>query len=148
LGSFGFVFGGVVWLPLSESVWFKVKLQVGNRFQVPRLVRWQFKLEPSQVLRVRVRVVGSVGLREDFLACMSRDGRVTIPRLIVELLTVEGEESLVGYAFEVALEPVVTRDELGEGRKKKDNEPDELSFVREKVRELKRFVEENANSKK
>jgi hypothetical protein len=108
LGSFGFVCGGVVSLPLTESVSFKVKLQVGNRFQAPRLVRWQFRLEPSQLLKVQVRLVGAFGMREDFLARMSQDGRITIPRLIAELLTEEGEDSLVGYALEVALLPVET----------------------------------------
>jgi len=76
------------------------------------LVRWQFKLEPSQVLKVEVRVVGMVGTREDFLARMSRDGRITVPKLIAELLTDEDQENLVGYVFEITLEPVETLNEL------------------------------------
>jgi hypothetical protein len=57
-----------------------------------------------------------------------------------------GEESLVGYAFDVTLEPVEPQNESEEDRKKKDNQPDELSFMQKKVRELKKFVKENANS--
>jgi len=94
-------------LPLTESVSFKAKLQKGNRIQIPRLVRWQYKLEPTQVLKVKVYLVGAIGAREEFLARMSRDGRITIPKLIVDLLRDE-EESLVGYAFEVTLEPTET----------------------------------------
>jgi len=33
-------------LPLTEKVKFKTLLQHGNRIQVPKLVRWQFKMEP------------------------------------------------------------------------------------------------------
>ena len=79
-------------------------MQKGNRIQVPRLIRWQFKLESTQVLNVRVKLVGAFGTREEFYARMSRDGRITIPRLFVDLLR-EEEESLVDYAVEVTLNP-------------------------------------------
>jgi hypothetical protein len=47
-----------LWIvPLTEAVSFKVRLQRGNRVQVPRPIRWRFKLETSQVLRVNVTLV-------------------------------------------------------------------------------------------
>jgi hypothetical protein len=48
----GDVEGEVV--PLTGSVSFKAVLQKGNRVQVPKLVRWKFKLEQDQVLKVSV----------------------------------------------------------------------------------------------
>jgi hypothetical protein len=41
-------------LPLTERLDFKAVLQKGNRFQLPKLVRWKFKLETSQILKVTV----------------------------------------------------------------------------------------------
>jgi len=42
------------WLnvPLTETVEFKTVLQKGNRFQLPKLIRWKFKLETVQILKV------------------------------------------------------------------------------------------------
>ena len=39
-------------LPLTQRVSFKTVLQKQNRLQVPKPVRWQHKLESSEVLRV------------------------------------------------------------------------------------------------
>ena len=64
-------------------------LQRGNRVQIPRLFRWQYRMEASQVLRVNVRIAGSF-VDERFLARMTRDGRLTIPKLTLRLLR-EGE---------------------------------------------------------
>ena len=41
-------------LPLTEKVVFKTMFQRGNRVQVPRRVRWQFKMDSEQVLKVTV----------------------------------------------------------------------------------------------
>ena len=35
---------------------FKAVLQRGNKVQVPRLLRWQYRMEPDQVLGVEVRI--------------------------------------------------------------------------------------------
>ena len=63
--------GGWERLHLTEFVGFKVKFQGGNRVQVPRLIRWQFKLESPQVLRVKVKLVGAIVSLEEFFARMS-----------------------------------------------------------------------------
>jgi hypothetical protein len=36
-------------MPLTENVSFKTVLQRGNRVQVPKLVRWRFKMDSEQV---------------------------------------------------------------------------------------------------
>jgi hypothetical protein len=96
-------------LPLVGAVSFKALLQKGNRVQVPKLVRWEFKLEPTQVLRVTVNVETSrfAGVSESFYARMSRDGRITVPWLALVLLEKRANagKSLVGYVLEVRIEP-------------------------------------------
>ena len=97
---------------MTENVEFKTELQKGNRIQIPRLIRWQFKLEPIQVLKVKVQPVGAITVGEEFFARMSQDGRITIPKLLVNLLKEDLEEKkgLVGYAFEVTLQPAETQE--------------------------------------
>lgn len=95
-------------LPLEEPVSFNAVLQKGNRIQIPRLIRWQFKMEPEQVLQVTVEV--GIANEENFYAKMNKDGRITIPRLALELLEQYEDEdepnSLEGSALEVTLEPL------------------------------------------
>jgi len=91
-------------LPLTQSVTFKTMLQKQNRLQVPKLVRWKYRLESSEVLRVTVNIVGVQGDEERFLARMLKDGRIVVPKLTLALL--KGDESSVeGQVMEVTLEP-------------------------------------------
>lgn len=89
-------------MPLTESVSFKAVLQKGNRIQIPRLVRWQFKLEPTQILNIQIEAEDLVC--EEFLGRMNKDGRIIIPRLTINLLR-EEEENLEGHVFKVTLTP-------------------------------------------
>jgi hypothetical protein len=89
---------------------FKAVLQRENRIQIPRLFRWQYKMEANQVLRVKVRVADSF-VDEWFLARMTRDGRLTIPKLTLKLLQEGEEHSIEGCVLEVTVEPA---DEQGE----------------------------------
>ena len=101
------VFGGFN-VPLTELVKFKAVLQRGNRFQLPKVVRWGFKLESDQVLKVTLTVVDSFGVWEVFYARMDRSGRITVPKLTRRLLqsrVCEGQ-GLAGVVVEVRLEPV------------------------------------------
>ena len=50
-------------------------------------------MEADQVLKVKVRIEGSL-VDEWFLARMTRDGRLTIPKLSLKLLLEGEEESL------------------------------------------------------
>jgi hypothetical protein len=88
-------------------VTFRAVLERGNRVQVPKNVRWEFKLETDQVMRVSVGVVGSFAGKECFYARMRRDGRITIPKVTVSLLQDSAREgqSLVGTILNVELEP-------------------------------------------
>jgi hypothetical protein len=96
-------------LPLVGAVSFKAFLQKGNRVQVPKLVRWEFKLESTQVLRVTLKVETShfTSVSESFYARISRDGRITVPLLALVLLRQRGkvDVDLVGRVFEVKIEP-------------------------------------------
>ena len=90
-------------MPLTGSVCFKAVLREQNRLQVPELLRWEYKLEPFDVLRVTVTVVDVLGVRESFLK-MQKDGRIAVPKLTLELLK-RDESSLEGCVLEVTLEP-------------------------------------------
>jgi hypothetical protein len=91
-------------LPLTQKVTFKVQLQNQNRFQVPKVIRWHYKLEASQLLKVNLAIF-KLGFYESFLGKMLSDGRITVPRLvIVELM--QTTPDLKAYFIEVALEPV------------------------------------------
>ena len=94
-------------MPLDESVSFNAMLQKGNRIQVPKLIRWHYRMEPDQVLKISISFKG--GYRsEKFIACMSKDGRITIPDLTIQLLGQEIDEtdSLLNSAFEITLGPL------------------------------------------
>lgn len=89
-------------MPLTQKVTFKTRLQRGNRVQVPRLTRWQFKMETDQVLKVDVNAINLWTGWQFFYARMGKDGRILIPKLT--LLRSE-KPSLAGYVMEVTLEP-------------------------------------------
>jgi hypothetical protein len=91
-------------MPLIQKISFKTMLQKGNRVQVPKVVRWQFKMDTEQVLKVTVNAVNVWSGWETFYARMGRDGRITLPKLSRELLQ-DREQNLTGYAIEVVLEP-------------------------------------------
>ena len=90
-------------LPLSEKVKFKTVLQKGNRIQIPKKVRWRFKMDTEQLLNVTVNAVNTfTGGWQSFYAKMGRDGRITIPKLQRLLLT---EKEYTRYVLDVILEP-------------------------------------------
>ena len=91
-------------MPLTQKVTFKTMLQSGNRVQVPKLVRWQFKMETDQVLKVGVIAHNILSSWQFFYAKMSKDGRILIPKLPMALLRSE-KPDLTGYVMEVILEP-------------------------------------------
>jgi len=92
-------------LPLTEAISFKAVLQKGNKVQVPRLFRWLYKLESDQVLKVEVCPVEYFS-KEEFLVRMTRDGRLTVPKLILRLLQEDQEVSLVGHVLQVTIRPL------------------------------------------
>ena len=91
-------------MPLTQKVTFKTILQRGNRVQVPKLIRWQFKMETNQVLKVSVNAINLWTGWQFFYAKMGKDGRILIPKLTLPLLRDE-KPNLSGYVMEVTLEP-------------------------------------------
>lgn len=92
-------------MQLTERVVFKTMLQRGNRIQVPKLVRWRYKLDTYQIFNVNVTCANlfCVG-RESFLARMSKDGRIVIPKLVLAMLGHQ-KPTLEGYIMDVILDP-------------------------------------------
>ncbi len=72
---------------------------------MPKLIQWKYKLEPAEVFKVTITIVGVLGVRESFLATMHKDGRLIIPKLTMSLLK-RNEPSLEGFVLEVTLEPI------------------------------------------
>ena len=90
-------------MPLTGRVTFKVQLQVRSRFQIPKKVRWYYKLEPSQMMSVTLRV-SELGFDETFLGTMLPSGRITVPRLVLVKLK-ERMPDLKSRFIEIILEP-------------------------------------------
>lgn len=63
---------------MKDKVSFLARLQAQNRIQIPVEVRWRYKLEPGQILRLEVYPTGSLG-SEGFYARLQHDGRVNVP---------------------------------------------------------------------
>jgi bifunctional DNA-binding transcriptional regulator/antitoxin component of YhaV-PrlF toxin-antitoxin module len=91
-------------MPLTQKVTFTAMLQRGKRVQIPKLIRWQFKMEPNQVLKVGVNAINVWTGWQFFYAKMGKDGRILIPKLTLALLRSENP-NLIGYIMEITLEP-------------------------------------------
>jgi len=81
---------------LEHKEHFIAKLQKNNRIQLPVLIRWKYKLNPGEILSVRMENSSF----EYFYARLSRDGRITVPKIVVERLEIKP-----GDIVEVALLP-------------------------------------------
>jgi len=91
-------------VPLSEKVKFEAKLQRGNRVQIPKMVRWRFKLESFQVLEVTLSFLAVYGTPRSFFTGMCKDGRIAIPKKTLALLK-QGKSNVEGYMMAVTLAP-------------------------------------------
>jgi len=72
--------------------------------QVPKYVRWHYKLETTQILEVTVSILGVWPLPQIFLSRISKDGRIVIPKLTMALFE-DGKPNLYGYVAVVRLAP-------------------------------------------
>lgn len=87
-------------MPVSETMWIHAKLLSENRVQIPVLVRWKFKLEPGEVLKVEVSPVRS-GASETFFARLQKEGRITVPARVAIFLELKpGDVLEVGLLAE------------------------------------------------
>jgi len=80
-------------LPLLCDEEFLARVQRYGRVQVPVLIRWRHKLEAGEVLGVYIYFTRKVG-SEGFYARMNRDGRFTIPKVVVEELGIEPRDMI------------------------------------------------------
>ena len=92
-------------LPLTEKVAFKAMLQTGNRIQIPKIIRWQYKLEPNQTLKATVTITQLIKIQETFYTKITKDGRILIPKLILELIG-KREIELTHHVLEISIEPM------------------------------------------
>ncbi|MCW4009468.1 MAG: hypothetical protein NWF05_02460 [Candidatus Bathyarchaeota archaeon] len=90
---------------MTKPVEFKTTLRQGNRIQVPKQIRWAFKLDSSQVLQVAVRFDGHWRSREEFFGQMCKDGRITVPKVVCGLLKHYWEEDITGAIMKVEMAP-------------------------------------------
>ena len=93
-------------MPLTELASFKAKLENRNRIQIPNLLRWRYKMEQGELLKANVRVFDSENYEEEtFLAKMTNDGRLTIPKLTMEILKKREGKNITGTILEVTISP-------------------------------------------
>ncbi|MGA2682791.1 MAG: hypothetical protein ABSF44_13440 [Candidatus Bathyarchaeia archaeon] len=92
-------------MPLTEKVSFTATLQGASAVQIPKLIRSRFKLECDQPLRVGVNFLDLHKGWQFFYAKIRNDGRLTIPKLVLNLFGDDEQPNLAGYVLEITLEP-------------------------------------------
>ena len=73
--------------------------------QVPKYVRWHYKLETNQILEVSIRFHNNFHFAEIFLSRISKDGRIVIPKLTITIFK-DDKPNLDNYVTEVRLAPL------------------------------------------
>jgi hypothetical protein len=73
--------------------------------QVPKYVRWHYKLETNQILQVTANGLTVWGPPQSFLSRISKDARIVIPKLTITIFK-DGKPNLDGYVAEVRLDPL------------------------------------------
>jgi len=91
-------------MPLTEKVNFTTPLQNANLVQVPKLIRWRFKMDSDQALKVGVNFLDLHKGWQFFYAKMRKDGRITVPKLVLSRFGDE-QANMVGYVLQIMLEP-------------------------------------------
>ena len=74
---------------------------------MPVLVRWRFGLEPTLFLKVTINVLHHWGAWQNFYTCIDTGRRVTVPKLVRDMLTDRQDERqcLIGTVLDVRIEP-------------------------------------------
>lgn len=73
---------------------YHAQMQKQMRIQIPRLLRWKYRLDPGNVMRVQVTNKDSHDSQQ-FLARMQQGGRITVPKTVAQLLSLRPRQ-LVG----------------------------------------------------
>ncbi len=89
---------------LTRRVTFRANLQKGDRVQIPKIIRWEFKLEQTQLLKVGFSVPNNFKGWQFFYAKMENAGRISIPETILSQWQ-EEKTNLPGNIVEITLEP-------------------------------------------
>ncbi len=94
-------------MPLTDKVSFETRLQKGNRIQVPKLVRWRYKLESKQILIVSLHATGYWGDYGVFYSRMDKSGRINVPKLTLTIMRnpMREKRELVGAIMKVTVTP-------------------------------------------
>jgi hypothetical protein len=93
-------------MPLTRRVTFRALLQGGNRVQVPKLIRWEFKMATDQTLNVGLHCLSTWSGYQSFFARMGKDGRIFIPKLVLASFRTPEKQDLRHCLFEVSIEPL------------------------------------------
>jgi bifunctional DNA-binding transcriptional regulator/antitoxin component of YhaV-PrlF toxin-antitoxin module len=88
---------------LDKRINFKNVYRNG-RILVPKLYRWQYKIEGSQVLKVGMNLAGDWSNNESFLTKIRKDGYIAIPKAVQSRLK-RKDLNLEGRSMDVTLEP-------------------------------------------
>jgi hypothetical protein len=91
-------------MPLTEKVVFTTTLEQLDKLMIPKVVRWRFKMETDQALKVGINFLELHKGWQFFYSKMRKDGRLSIPKLVLSLFEDE-KTSLAGYELEVMIEP-------------------------------------------
>ncbi len=67
---------------------FHAKVQKALRLQVPRVLRWKYKLEAGMVLRVQVEKVDTCK-SHTYLTRLQCSGRISIPKIAAEIVELQ-----------------------------------------------------------
>jgi hypothetical protein len=78
-------FGRKRFMPLTLQGTFKAIIRQKKPNTYPPLIRWEFKIEPTQIQAISVRQF-KVGTQETFFAKMNKDGRITIPKIDAKII--------------------------------------------------------------
>ena len=73
-------------MPLDQTVTFKTPLRKSSRISVPRVIRGQFKLEPTLILKVTITLADTLGNKDSFFGKMRKDGYITIPPVSISMI--------------------------------------------------------------
>jgi hypothetical protein len=88
---------------LERKISFKNVLKSG-RITVPKLYRWQYKIETNQVLKITINLEDDWNNKQVFLGKIRKDGLLTIPKAVQSRLK-RKDLNLKGSNMEVTLEP-------------------------------------------
>jgi len=94
----------VTLMVFTGKVNFQVFLEKHNKFQVPKLIREEYRIEKSQGLKVGVSNLRATDQWYFFHARMDQQGRISLPLLTLNLMSKDEIQNVPGDIFDVTLE--------------------------------------------